>query len=458
MLRSARRAPVLAAPVLAALALVLAAAASPAAAQEGPATGAVRARDLGVAIAGEPGRWNAITDVPGVEVGLVTLVEGDGPLIEGSGPVRTGVTAILPRGKDDMGPVFAGHFSLNGNGEMTGTVWLEETGELVGPVTITSTSTVGVVRDAVYGWVAARVPEVPFTLPVTAETLDFPLNDVNGQHVTKAHALEALNGARGGPVAEGNVGGGTGMICHWFKGGTGTASRVLRPEQGGYAVGVLVQCNYGRRSRLRIDGVPVGEAIADLTPCRSLPAEEVSPMIARVPACEGTPDRSGDRGAAAPAETDLEETAPAEAGPGAASWLAALEEALAGTPLDPGAGSIIVVVATDAPLLPSQLRRVAKRVSLGVGRMGGLGENSSGDIFLAFSTAPVQADDLGLWHLTAVESDRMNPIFEAVVQATEEAIVNALVAAETMTGADGFRVHELPHDRLRRMMNTTERK
>ncbi len=425
------------------LVAVAALSAAPAVAQEGAASDTVRARDLGVELAGQPGRWNAITDVPGVEVGYATLIEGEGPLVEGVGPVRSGVTAILPRGRDDMGPVFAGHFSLNGNGEMTGTVWLEETGELVGPVTITSTSTVGAVRDAVYDWVAARVPDVPFTLPVTAETLDFPLNDVNGQHVTRAHALAALNGARTGPIAEGNVGGGTGMICHWFKGGTGTSSRVLRPEQGGYTIGVLVQCNYGQRRRLRIDGIPVGEAISDLTPCRSLPAEDVSPMISRVPACEGTQDRRG----TGPAGTGEED---------GAGRLARLERDLAGTPLEPGAGSIIVIVATDAPLLPVQLRRLAKRVSLGVGRMGGLGENSSGDIFLAFSTAPVKADEMGLWHLEAVESDRLNPVFEAVVQATEEAIVNALVAAETMTGADGFRVYELPHDRLRELM--TERR
>ena len=232
-----------------------------------------------------PGTWNAITDVAGVEVGHVTLIEGDGPLVQGEGPVRTGVTAILPRGKDDVAPVFAGYFSLNGNGEMTGTVWLEETGELLGPVTITSTSTVGAVRDAAYAWIAERVPEVMFSLPVTAETLDFPLNDVNGQHVTREHALEALADAASGPVAEGNVGGGTGMICHWFKGGIGTASRVIPEDRGGYTVGALVQCNYGRRSRLRIDGVPVGELIPDHTPCLALPADSVSPFLRGVPAC-----------------------------------------------------------------------------------------------------------------------------------------------------------------------------
>jgi len=401
--------------------------AAPVSAQQSP-----RARDLGVSIEGTPGTWNAITDVEGVEVGHVTLIEGEGKLVVGEGPVRTGVTAILPRGKEDVTPVFAGHFALNGNGEMTGTVWLDETGELLGPVTITSTSTVGVVRDAAYSWIAERVPEVPFSLPVTAETLDFPLNDVNGQHVTREHALTALAEASTGPVAEGNVGGGTGMICHWFKGGIGTASRVVPQNRGGWTVGALVQCNYGSRSRLRIDGVPVGREIPDLTPCRGMPADSISPLLRGIPAC---PDQVGQASGADSPESLIQ-----------------LEARFAGTPLDPGAGSIIVVVATDAPLLPSQLQRVAKRVSLAIGRMGGLGENSSGDIFLAFSTARTETDDAGVWKLDAVSSDWMNPIFEATVQAVEEAIVNALVAAETMTGADGFRVYELPEDRLREVM------
>lgn len=402
---------------------------------------APRARDLGVEIAGTPGTWNAITDVEGVAVGHVTLIEGEGPLTTGNGPVRTGVTAILPRGQDDPSPVFAGHFALNGNGEMTGTVWLEETGELYGPVTITSTSTVGVVRDAAYAWIAERNPELPFSLPVTAETLDFPLNDVNGQHVTREHALEALRSAASGPVAEGNVGGGTGMICHWFKGGIGTASRVLPEERGGYTVGALVQCNYGARRRLRIDGIPVGRMIPDRTPCLALPADSVSPFLRGVPACGEEVDRTGDAGDAP--------------GRDPAASLDALEDRFAGTPLEPGAGSIIVIVATDAPLLPSQLQRVAKRVSLAVGRMGGLGENSSGDIFLAFSTADYTGDGGREWELAAVSSDGLNPIFEATVQAVEEAIVNALVAAETMTGADGFTVYELPEDRLAGIMEAS---
>jgi len=401
--------------------------AGPVSAQQSP-----RARDLGVSIEGTPGTWNAITDVEGVEVGHVTLIAGEGKLVVGEGPVRTGVTAILPRGKEDMTPVFAGHFSLNGNGEMTGTVWLDETGELLGPVTITSTSTVGVVRDAVYSWIAERMPELPFSLPVTAETLDFPLNDVNGQHVTREHALAALAEASSGPVAEGNVGGGTGMICHWFKGGIGTASRVIPQNRGGWTVGALVQCNYGSRSRLRIDGVPVGKEIPDFTPCRGMPADSISPLLRGVPAC---PEQVGQALGADSPESLIQ-----------------LEARFAGTPLDPSTGSIIVVIATDAPLLPSQLQRVAKRVSLAVGRMGGLGENSSGDIFLAFSTARAETDDAGVWNLEAVSSDWLNPIFEATVQAVEEAIVNALVAAETMTGADGFRVYELPEDRLREVM------
>ena len=242
------------------------------------------------------------------------------------------------------------------------------------------------------------------------------------------------------------MGGGTGMICHWFKGGIGTASRVIREERGGYTVGALVQCNYGRRSRLRIDGVPVGELIPDQTPCLALPADSVSPFLRGVPACLEQVGLGPD---ADPPAADLPSRMPLDD-------LVRAEDRLAGTPLDPGAGSIIVVVATDAPLLPSQLQRVAKRVSLAIGRMGGLGENSSGDIFVAFSTARYEADDAGTWDLTAVSSDWMNPIFEATVQAVEEAIVNALVAAETMTGADGFRVYELPEDRLREIMETRQ--
>src|SRR5215216_4470880 len=293
------------------------------AAQERP-----RARDLGVPFDGAPGPFNAITDVRGVEVGFTTLVSGEGKLVAGRGPVRTGVTAILPQGKNFRGRLFAAWHTLNGNGEMTGTTWLEESGNLGTPVMITNTHSVGVVRDAVIEWNARRGTDEgysgDFSLPVVAETWDGFLNDINGFHVRKEHVFQALDNAQAGKVAEGNVGGGTGMVAHGFKGGTGTSSRVLTAAEGGYTVGVLVQANYGRRDLLRVAGVPVGREITDLMPER------------------------GKR--------------------------------------DDGGGSIIVVLATDAPLLPHQLKRLARRVSLGVGAMGGRGENTSGDIFIAFST------------------------------------------------------------------------
>jgi D-aminopeptidase len=346
--------------------------------------------------------------VAGVEVGHATLIARDGRRIPGKGPVRTGVTAILPRGKGTSDPVFAAISALNGNGEMTGSHWLAESGFLWGPVMITNTMSVGVVRDAVVEWAVRRGwDHFLLSLPVVAETWDGTLNDIDGFHVRKEHAFQALDRASSGPVPEGNVGGGTGMICHRFKGGIGTASRKLAADAGGYTVGVLVQCNYGQRSRLSILGVPVGREIADLLPCATLP---VTPAEERFPACGRAGGVTGD---------------------GA------------------GGGSIIIVIATDAPLLPHQLERVARRAGLGVGRMGGLGEDSSGDIFLAFSTAnPAAAADTGTVRLTMLPNDRINPIFEAVVNATEEAIVNALLAAETMTGADGHRVYALPPDRL----------
>ncbi|MFB3131818.1 MAG: P1 family peptidase, partial [Rhodothermales bacterium] len=288
-----------------------------------------RARDIGVPFEGIPGPLNAITDVQGVEVGHTTLISGDGPLVVGEGPVRTGVTAILPRGKR-YDPVFAGWYSLNGNGEMTGTTWVEESGFLGGPVMITNTHSVGVVRDAVVEWLVSEEIDsgIAWGLPVVAETYDGFLNDINGFHVTKEHAFAALNGASSGAVAEGGVGGGTGMICHGFKGGIGTASRRLSANAGGYTVGVLVQANYGGRTTLTIAGVPVGREITDLRPARG----------------------------------------------------------------SQGDGSIIVVVATDAPLLPQQLKRLARRVPLGIARVGGIGTNGSGDIFIAFSTANPGAD------------------------------------------------------------------
>ncbi len=344
-----------------------------------------RARELGVPFDGTPGPLNAITDVAGVEVGHSTLIAGEGELKVGVGPVRTGVTAILPRGKNSNDPVFAGWFSLNGNGEMTGTTWVEESGFLEGPVLITNTHSVGIVRDAAVAWRVKRGQgNQPWSLPVVAETWDGWLNDINGFHVKEQHAFEALEKAAGGPVAEGNVGGGTGMICHEFKGGIGTASRKLDDRAGGYTVGVLVQCNYGLRGQLRIAGVPVGREIPE------------------------NPAYRGDD------------------------------------------GSIIIVVATDAPLLPHQLKRLARRAALGLARNGSIAGNGSGDIFIAFSTAnPGAAEPSRNVQLTMVPNDRMNPLFAATVEATEEAIVNALVAAETMTGVNNRRVIALPHDRLR---------
>jgi L-aminopeptidase/D-esterase-like protein len=355
-----------------------------------------RARDLGVPFDGTPGPLNAITDVAGVEVGHTTLISGEGKLQVGVGPVRTGVTAVLPRGKASSDPVFAAWFSLNGNGEMTGTTWVEESGFLEGPVMITNTHSVGVVRDAVIAWRVKRGQpadsEYWWSLPVVAETWDGYLNDVNGFHVKPEHAFQALENARPGVVAEGNVGGGTGMVCHEFKGGIGTASRRLDAKAGGYTVGVLVQCNYGLRDQLRIAGVPVGRELRD----KMVYSQEN--------------------------------------------------------------GSIIVVVATDAPLLPHQLKRLARRVSLGLARNGSVSGNGSGDIFLAFSTAnPDAAHSTGLRSLSMVPNDQMGPLFAATVQATEEAVVNALVAAETMTGADGHTAIALPHDRLREVLKKYNR-
>jgi len=384
--------------------LLIAASAS----QTQTATPKQRAREMGLsaAIGGTPGTLDAITDVAGVEVGHTTLISGDGRLEVGRGPIRTGVTVVHPRGKTSNDPVFAAWFTLNGNGEMTGTTWIRESGFLEGPIGITNTHSVGIVRDAVLQWQAKRPGLQPWGLPVVAETYDGGLNDINGFHVTAEHTISALDGASGGPVLEGNVGGGTGMTCHGFKGGIGSASRVLSKADGGYTVGVLVQCNYGRRSELRVGGVPVGEEIADLTPCISIDNPS-------------TPsNRRRCTGADAPGE-------------------------------DAGAGSIIIVVATDAPVLPHQLQRVVTRASLGVGRMGGKGENSSGDIFIAFSTAnPGTAAQKDPSRVDILPNDRINPLFYATVQATEEAIVNAMLAAETMTGADGLRVFALPHDRL----------
>jgi D-aminopeptidase len=343
-----------------------------------------RARELGIPIDGTPGPLDAITDVRGVEVGQVTLISGSGKLVVGKGPVRTGVTVVHPRGKGNNDPVFGAWFTLNGNGEMTGTTWLQESGILEGPIAITNTHSVGVVRDAILQWQVTRPGMQPWGLPVVAETWDGSLNDINGFHVKPEHVVAALDSATNGAVREGNVGGGTGMVCHGFKGGIGTSSRRV----GEYTLGVLVQCNYGSRQELRIGGVPVGKEITDLMP-------------------GSTEDM----------------------------------------------GSIIVIVATDAPLLPHQLKRLVTRVSLGIGRMGGVGGNSSGDIFIAFSTAnPRTATDTGTVGLRMMPNARMNPLFFATVQATETAIVNALLAAETMTGINDHRVHAMPLDRVRTIM------
>ena len=371
-----------------------------------PAT--ARARELDIPIEGVSGPLGAITDVAGVEVGHSTLIAGSGPLRVGQGPIRTGVTVIHPRGKANADPVFGAWFTLNGNGEMTGTTWLQESGILEGPIAITNTHSVGVVRDAILHWLVTRPNTQPWGLPVVAETYDGSLNDINGFHVKPEHVLAALESAKSGPVAEGNVGGGTGMICHQFKGGIGTASRKLTAAAGGYTVGVLVQCNYGLRRDLRVAGVPVGAEISDLMPCT---ASRDPSRLAGARRCDAP---------SPPERADAEQ------------------------------GSIIIVVATDAPLLPHQLKRIATRASLGVARSGGYGGNSSGDIFVAFSTAnPRTFGDTGVARVEMIPNARINPLFYATVQATEEAILNAMLAAETMTGANDLRVHALPHDRLR---------
>ena len=373
----------------------------------------MRARDLGIRIGvGSPGPHNAITDVAGITVGHTTLIDGDGRLVVGEGPVRTGVTVICPRGADTLRePVFAGCHRLNGNGELTGLEWIRESGLLTSPVAITNTHSVGIVRDALVAAAvnADRAGDSWWALPVVGETYDGLLNDINGFHVTADHVHAALAAATGGPVEEGTVGGGTGMVCHEFKGGIGTASRVIPEDTGGYTVGALVQANYGRRAWLRIDGVRVGEAI---------PTTEVpSPW-------EGL-DQHG------------RPVAP------------------------PGSGSIIVVIATDAPLLPHQCERLAQRAGLGIARMGGTGGHTSGDLFLAFSTGnrlPVGAgvdedpSGRGTYTVRAVGDIVIDRLFDAVIEATEEAIVNALVAATTVVGRDGITAHALPHDRLRTVM------
>lgn len=350
-------------------------------------SGKTRGRGLRLPFAGEPGANNAITDVAGVEVGVTTLISGEGKLVVGQGPVRTGVTAILPRGRDKAQlPCAAGFYSLNGNGEMTGTIWIEESGEMQTPIIITNTNSCGIARDTTSRWLFERGGYVQdWGLPVAAETFDGDLNDINGFHVKAEHVIQALDGARGGAIEQGSVGGGTGMICYDFKGGNGTASRLVKVAGRSYTVGALVQSNFGLRPECMILGVPVG---------RHLTGGE-----------------------------------------------------LRGKP----AGSIIVIIATDAPLEAHQLKRLARRVPIGIGRTGGLGHNSSGDIFLAFSTANEEAfatppDQLR--RLEAVATGDIDPLFEATVEATEEAIIDSMIANETMIGRDGNTSIALPHDRL----------
>ena len=362
-----------------------------------------RARDLGFHFDGIPGSLNAITDVSGVQVGHTTLIEGEGKLVQGKGPIRTGVTAILPRGDRSLDdPCFAGWSSLNGNGEMTGTTWVEESGFAEGPIMITNTHSVGIVRDAVISWRtsqgSADASGYWWSLPIVAETWDGLLNDINGFHVKEKHAHEAIRNAKGGPVEEGCVGGGTGMVCHSFKGGIGTASRVVTIKNQDYTLGVLVQANYGDRKNLTIAGVPVGKEITDLMPRDSY-------------------------------EKNHE-----------------------------GDGSIIVVIATDAPLLAHQMKRLARRVPMGVGKVGGYGHDGSGDIFIAFSTANSNvAFSDGTVNVEMLPNWMISPLFEATVQAVEEAIINTLVAAETMEGINNNKVWALPHDRLIQIMKKYNR-
>ena len=365
----------------------------------GSAQSRPRARYVGVPFEGTPGTFNAITDVPGVHVGHTTLIRGEGELRVGQGPVRTGVTVILPRAENLADPVFAGWFALNGNGEMTGTTWIEESGFLEGPISITNTHSVGTVRDAIIGYQVERgVAFQPWSLPVVAETYDGSLNDINGFHVTAEHVWAALERAATGPVAEGNVGGGTGMRCRGVKCGIGTSSRVTKGASS-YTVGVLVQANFGGARQLTIAGVPVGR-------------ELLGTRLAATTGSPGQPDR----------------------------------------------GSIIIVVATDAPVLPQQLKRIARRAALGVARTGGTASNGSGDIFVAFSTANEGAASARpTAEVTLLSNSQISVLFQATVEATEEAIVNAMVAAETMVGRDGNRSEALPHDQLQEVLRRYNR-
>lgn len=382
-----------------------------------PATAdGTRARDLGVPFAGVPGTLNAITDVTGVEVGQVTLIEGSGKLVVGRGPVRTGVTVVLPRGKASTTGVFAGWFTLNASGEMTGTTWLEERGLIEGPIAITNTHSVGVVRDAAVEWMVRKGWSADWHAPVVAETYDGGLNDINGFHVTRAHALEAMDGAVSGPVNEGALGGGTGMVCNGFKGGIGTASRRFDVGERTYTLGVLVQCNYNwDGDDLRLGGRRVGHLLPVGRHCFSDP--DIPRHNDWYPYCEDAPEPSG-----------------------------------TGATRD---GSIIVIIATDAPLLPHQLARVAKRPSLALGRLGAISSAGSGDIFVAFSTANRDGiDESDFSDVTVYPNNALTTVFTATVQATEEAIVNSMAAAETLVGASGFRVEALPEEAVRALFRS----
>src|SRR5688572_6100400 len=370
-----------------------------------------RARDYGIPFDGVTGKYNAITDVGNVTVGHSTIIKGSGNLVKGQGPIRTGVTAILPHGKD-FHPAYANFYALNGNGDMTGTHWITESGFLETPILITNTGNVGTVRDAAWQWMDEHKYYTPifkdywFAYPVVAETYDGILNDINGQHVKKEHVFSALDSAKSGPVTEGGVGGGTGMICCSFKGGIGTSSRVINKEAGGYTVGIIVQANHGGRSQLTISGVPVGKHLSDTLPIKI-------------------------QGVTTGAVTQS---------------------------FEKEVGSIIIVLATDAPLLPSQLKRLAQRIPLGLTRMGAIGGNSSGDIFIAFSTANKNAfsNDVEK-QVTTMSNEAMNFLFTATIQATEEAIINALFAGETMEGIDGNKVYGLPKEKVVQIMKKYNR-
>lgn len=370
-----------------------------------------RARDAGIPFDGTTGKWNAITDVAGITVGHTTIISGEGTLVKGKGPIRTGVTAILPRGKE-FAPVYANFYALNGNGELTGTHWITESGFLETPILITNTGNVGIVRDATWRWMDNNKYYAPFYkdywygYPVVAETYDGMLNDINGQHVKEHHVWQALDNAKTGPVDEGGVGGGTGMMCYNFKGGIGTSSRIINERIGGYTVGVLVQANHGTRAQLTIAGVPVGK---ELTDTLLFKREPLTGAVRRLPE---------------------EET-----------------------------GSIIIVLATDAPLLPGQLKRLTHRIPLGLTRTGGIGGNGSGDIFIAFSTANKNAfnNDNKEEQVTTMSNELMNALFTATIQATEEAIINALFAGKTMTGINGNTVYGMPKEKVIEIMKKYNR-